>query len=350
MRAPTITLYDLGWDDGFAAAFESFEGDDLVPARVSAQHRGGYDVLTEGGERRVRLTGRLRHEAASAAELPAVGDWVALRDETIHAVLPRRSAFSRKAAWAPTEEQVLAANLDAIFIVSALDGDLNLRRLERYLTLAWESGATPVIVLTKADLCDDVGAALLEVEQVALGAAAHAVSNVTGVGLEELAPYLGPARTVALLGSSGVGKSTLANRLAGKALQVTHEIAEDGRGRHTTSSRQLIRLPGGALLVDTPGLREVQLWDADEGITEAFADVDELAAECRFNDCSHTSEPGCAVQAAIADGRLPRERLESYEQLHRELERLAMKQDARLRAETRKQRAAFARSLRKASW
>jgi len=176
-------LNDLGWDDGFAAAFESLEDEGLIPARVAAQHRGGYDVLTGAGERRVRLTGRLRHEAASAAELPAVGDWVALRDETIHAVLPRRSAFSRKAAWAPTEQQVLAANLDAIFIVSALDGDLNMRRLERYLTLAWESGATPVIVLTKADLCDDVEAALLEVGEVALGVAAHAVSNVTGAGL-----------------------------------------------------------------------------------------------------------------------------------------------------------------------
>ncbi len=350
MQAPLFTLHDLGWDDGFAAAFESLEDDELVPARVAAQHRGGYDVLTEGGERRVRLTGRLRHEAASAAELPAVGDWVALRDETVHAVLPRRSAFSRKAAWAPTEEQVLAANLDAIFIVSALDGDLNLRRLERYLTLAWESGATPVLVLTKADLCEDVAGALFEVEQVALGAAVHAVSNVTGDGLEELAPYLAPARTIALLGSSGVGKSTLANRLAGEELQRTHEIAEDGRGRHTTVSRQLIRLSGGAMLVDTPGLREVQLWDADEGIQEAFTDVDELAADCRFNDCSHTSEPDCAVQAAIADGRLPRDRFESYGQLQRELHRLAMKQDARLRAEARKKRAAFARSLRKASW
>jgi ribosome biogenesis GTPase len=350
LQVPAFTMHDLGWDDGFAATFESLEDDELVPARVSAQHRGGYDVLTEGGERRVRLTGRLRHEAASAAELPAVGDWVALRDETIHAVLPRRSAFSRKAAWAPTEEQVLAANLDAIFIVSALDGDLNMRRLERYLTLAWESGATPVLVLTKADLCDDVSAALLDVEQVALGVAAHAISNVTGAGVEELEPYLAPAKTIALLGSSGVGKSTLANRLVGEELQATHEITEDGRGRHTTSSRQLIRLPRGALLVDTPGLREVQLWDADEGIVEAFTDVDDLAAECRFNDCSHEREPECAVQAAIADGRLPLERFESYGELQRELRRLAMKQDARLRSEARKQRAAFARSLRKASW
>ena len=344
-----MNLHDLGWDDGFAASFGPYE-DDFEPARVSAQHRGGYDVLAESGERRVRLTGRLRHEAASAAELPAVGDWVALRDQTIQAVLPRRSAFSRKAAWSPTEEQVLAANLDAVFVVTALNGDLNLRRLERYLTLAWESGATPVLVLTKSDLCEDVGAAVLSVEQVSLGVGTHAVSNLTGEGLEELASYLAPAKTIALLGSSGVGKSTLANRLVGQELQTTHEIAEDGRGRHTTTSRQLIRLPGGALLVDTPGLREVQLWDADDGILEAFADVDELAADCRFNDCVHLHEPGCAVQAAIDEGRLPRERLQSYRQLQRELQRLATKQDARLRSEARKQRAAFARSLRKASW
>jgi ribosome biogenesis GTPase / thiamine phosphate phosphatase len=344
-----LNLNDLGWDEGFAASFEPHK-DECEPARVAAQHRGGYDVLTEAGERRVRLTGRLRHEAASAAELPAVGDWVVLRDDTIHAVLPRRSAFSRKAAWSATEEQVLAANLDAVFVVSALNGDLNLRRLERYLTLAWESGATPVLVLTKADLCDDVGAALLEVEQVALGVATHAVSNLSGAGLDELTPYLAPARTVALLGSSGVGKSTLANRLAGEERQVTHEIAEDGRGRHTTTSRQLIPLPGGALLVDTPGLREIQLWEADDGIQEAFADVDELAADCRFSDCAHQSEPGCAVQAAIDEGRLLSERLQSYRQLQRELKRLAMKQDARLRSEARKQRAAFARSLRKTSW
>jgi ribosome biogenesis GTPase len=344
-----LNLYDFGWDEGFAASFEPYE-EEFEPARVSAQHRGGYDVLTEGGERRVRVTGRMRHEAASAAELPAVGDWVALRDQTIQAVLPRRSAFSRKAAWSPTEEQVLAANLDAVFVVSALNGDLSLRRLERYLTLAWESGATPAVVLTKADLCEDVGGALLLVEQVALGVGTHAVSNLTGEGLEELGPYLTAAKTIALLGSSGVGKSTLANRLVGEELQATHQIAEDGRGRHTTSSRQLIRLPGGALLVDTPGLREVQLWDAEEGIQEAFSDVDELAAGCRFNDCAHLREPGCAVQTAIDEGRLPRERLQSYRQLQRELQRLTMKQDARLRSEARKQRAAFARSLRKASW
>jgi ribosome biogenesis GTPase / thiamine phosphate phosphatase len=343
-----LNLQDLGWDDGFAAALQPH--DNCIPGRVSAQHRGEYDVLAERGELRAHLAGRLRHEAASGAELPTVGDWVALRDETIHAVLPRRSAFLRKVAFHATEAQVLAANIDTVFVVTGLDGDFSVRRLERYLTLAWESGARPAVVLTKADLCDDPLALLLEAEQVAVGVPAHVVSNVTGEGLDELAPYLGPAKTVALLGSSGVGKSSLLNRLLDDEVQATKELAEDGTGRHTTTARQLFRLPGGALFVDTPGLREVQLWSADDGIHEAFADVDELAADCRFNDCAHKREPGCAVQAAIDEGRLPRERLQSYRALQRELKRLAIKQDGRLRSEERKKRVKQARSRRKVSW
>jgi ribosome biogenesis GTPase len=343
-----LNLQDLGWDDGFAASLEPH--DNCIPGRVSAQHRGEYDVLTERGELRAHVAGRLRHEASSGENLPAVGDWVALRETTIHAVLPRRSAFLRKVAWSQTEAQVFAANVDTIFVVSGLDDDFSVRRLERYLTLAWESGASPVVVLTKADLCADPLARLLEAEQVAVGVPAHVVSNMTGEGVDELEAYLAPAKTVALLGSSGVGKSSLANRLLGGEVQATMELAADGTGRHTTTTRQLLRLPTGALLVDTPGLREIQLWSADDGIQEAFADVDELAADCRFNDCAHMREPGCAVQAAIDKGRLPRERLQSYRALHRELRRLAAKQDARLRSEERKQRAAFARSLRKVSW
>ena len=343
-----MNLHDFGWDDGFAASLEPH--DNCIPGRVSAQHRGEYDVLTEDGELRVHVAGRLRHEAASGADLPAVGDWVALRDVTIHAVLPRRSAFLRKVAFHATEAQVLAANIDTVFVVTGLDDDFSVRRLERYLTLAWESGASPAVVLTKADLCDDPLALLLEAEQVAVGVPAHVVSNVTGEGLDELATYLAPAKTVALLGSSGVGKSSLVNRLLDDEVQATKELAEDGTGRHTTTARELFRLPGGALMVDTPGLREVQLWSADDGIHEAFADVDELAADCRFNDCAHMREPGCAVQAAIDEGRLPRERLQSYRALQRELKRLAMKQDRRLRSEERKKRVKQARSRRKVSW
>ena len=343
-----MNLNDLGWDDGFAASLEPY--DNCIPGRVSAQHRGEYDVLTRAGEQRARVTGKLRHEAASGADLPAVGDWVALREQSIQGVLPRRSAFQRKVNLGAAEAQVLAANLDSIFVVTGLDADFSARRLERYLTLAWESGATPVVVLTKADLCDDPQALLLDAEQVAVGVPVHLVSNLTGAGHDELGPYLQPAKTIALLGSSGVGKSSLANGLLGQEAQATKALAEDGTGRHTTTARQLLRLPGGALLVDTPGLREVQLWEADDGIQEAFADVDELAAGCRFNDCAHTREPGCAVQEAIEDGRLPLERLQSYRVLQRELARLARKQDARLRSEERKKRVAFAKSLRKTAW
>ena len=343
-----MNLHDLVWDDGFAAALEPY--DNCIPARVSTQHRGEYDVLAEHGELRARVSGRLRHEASSGADLPAVGDWVALREQTIHGVLPRRSAFLRKVAWSQTEAQVLAANVDTVFVVTGLDEDFSPRRIERYLTLAWESGAMPALVLTKTDLCDDPYARLLEAEQVAVGVPSHLVSNLTGEGVDELSPYLAPAKTIALLGSSGVGKSSLANRLLGSEVQATKELAEDGTGRHTTTARQLLRLPAGALLVDTPGLREIQLWEADGGIHEAFADVDELAAGCRFNDCAHTHEPGCAVQAAIEEGRLPRERLQSYRALQKELRRLALKQDARLRSEERKQLVARIRSRRKVSW
>jgi len=343
-----LNLNDLGWDDGFAASLEPY--DNCIPGRVSAQHRGEYDVLTEAAELRARVAGRLRHEASSGADLPAVGDWVALREQSIQGVLRRRSAFQRKVNLGAAEAQVLAANLDSIFVVTGLDADFSPRRLERYLTLAWESGATPVVVLTKADLCDDPFALVVDAEEVAVGVPVHLVSNLTGEGHDELTPYLQPAKTIALLGSSGVGKSSLANGLLGHEAQATKRLAEDGTGRHTTTARQLLRLPGGALLVDTPGLREVQLWDAGDGIQEAFADVDELAAGCRFNDCAHTREPGCAVQEAIAEGRLPLERLQSYRVLQRELARLARKQDARLRSEERKKRVAFAKSLRKTAW
>ena len=335
-------LEPLGWDSAFMDAFESYAADGLVPGRVAVQHRGAYDVYTELGELRVDLAGRLSHEATGAGDLPAVGDWVAVAARpgesagTIQAVLPRRTKFSRKVAWSETEEQVLCANIDVVFLLMSLNEDYNVRRLERYLTLAWESGAQPVVVLTKTDLCDDVPRHVLEVEAVAFGVTVHAISSLTGDGLDLIRSHLAPGKTVALLGSSGVGKSTLVNTLAGEELLATKELRDDGQGRHTTSHRELVVLPGGGLVVDTPGMRELQLWEASDGLSETFDDVEEIAASCRFNDCSHLSEPGCAIRAALEDGTLDADRWESYIKLLRELAHLERRLDKRLQSEERK--------------
>ncbi|MDQ4030456.1 MAG: ribosome small subunit-dependent GTPase A [Actinomycetota bacterium] len=340
-----MTLEALGWSAFFADAFPP--DDQLIPARVIARHHGPCVLLSEQG----KLGG-----VARDGVLPAVGDWVAARPlpgehkAAIEAVLPRRSAFARKQAGLRTEEQVVAANVDTVFLVQALGHDFNLRRLERYLVAAWESGADPVIVLTKADLAADVADAVAEAETVALGVPVLALSAATGEGLPQLEPYLVPGRTVALLGSSGVGKSTLVNRLAGREVLATQEIRADGRGRHTTSHRELVPLPGGALLLDTPGMRELQLWAGEDSLDGAFVDVAELAARCRFADCAHGTEPGCAVRAALGDGRLDPERWDSYRKLQRELRALAIRQDARLQAEARKERRRFARSRRKVQY
>jgi ribosome biogenesis GTPase len=354
-----LHLEALGWNPALEAAFEPHNQTSLVPGRVSVQHRGAWVVLSELGELWCDLAGRLARDAGPG-EYPAVGDWVALAPgaaggrATIHAVLPRRTKFSRKAATGPsnrTEEQVVAANVDTVFLVAGLGLDLNVRRLERYLATAWESGAAPVIVLTKTDLHhDEVPDAVADVEAIAFGVPVHAVSGITGEGVEALEPYLGPGRTVALLGSSGVGKSTLVNRLARREVLATADVRADGRGRHTTSHRELVPLPGGALLLDTPGMRELQLWDVSEGLSGAFEDVELVTGRCRFSDCAHEEEPGCAVRAALADGSLDGERWESYRKLQRELRWLEVRQDARLGAEERKKRRAFARSMRKVSY
>jgi ribosome biogenesis GTPase / thiamine phosphate phosphatase len=244
----------------------------------------------------------------------------------------------------------VAANVDVVFLVAGLDGDLNLRRLERYLTLGWESGAEPVVVLTKADLCDDPEGAVLEVETVAIGVGVHPISNVTGAGVEALARYFAGDRTVAALGSSGVGKSSLVNRLAGEELMAIGDLRADGRGRHTTTNRQLILLPQGGLFLDTPGMRELRLWESEDGLAAAFDDVAAAAAGCRFADCAHETEPGCGVRQAIADGTLDAERFASWRKLQSELRHLALKQDARLRADARRERRRFERSMRKVSW
>lgn len=348
------TLTDLGWDESRAEEFEPHAAAGLVPGRVTVQHRGAYDVLTELEELRCDVAGRLYDEASSPAALPAVGDWVAVAPRaeehagTIQAILPRRTKFSRKTAWQATEEQVVAANVDVVFIVTSIGDDLNLRRLERYLILARESGARPVILLTKSDLTPDAAAAVEAVRSVAFDLPVHAVSVVTGEGLDAVRSVLQPGVTAALLGSSGVGKSTLVNTLVGEERFATRELRDDGRGRHTTTRRELVQLPGGALVIDTPGMRELQLWVADEGLEESFADVTSLFEHCRFSDCGHESEPGCAVKEALADGTLAPERWESYLQLQAELEHLERRLDKRAAAEARRRWRSLAREGREA--
>jgi ribosome biogenesis GTPase len=328
------SLENLGWTPALMKEFEPHARQGLAAGRVAVVHKDLCGVYTPLGELWSDVSGRMRHVAVSRAQLPVTGDWVALRPRpsegraTIHAVLPRRSVFSRKAAGLTTEEQVVAANADSVFLVCGLDRDFKLRRIERALVLAGESGAEPVVVLTKADLCDDPGARMAEVRGVAPAVAVHVVSSVTGEGLTGLSPYVVAGRTVALVGSSGVGKSTLVNRLLGSEAQTTAEVsAHDGRGRHTTTRRELIPLAGGGWIIDTPGLRELQLWADEDALPAAFADVDAVAAECRFRDCRHEGEPGCSVGAALADGRLPAERFASFLKLRKELRHLALRQD-----------------------
>jgi ribosome biogenesis GTPase len=315
-------------------------------ARVVEEQRGSYRLLSEDIEYLADLAGRLRHRAGARAALPAVGDWVRAvagapnrGRVVIHEVLPRWSRISRAAAGNPTEEQVLAANVDTAFIVTSLNLDLNPRRLERYVTLARNGGVTPVILLNKADLCAAPETAVAEVAAHTPGVAVHALSAWLGQGLEALAPYLAPGKTCVLLGSSGAGKSTIVNHLLGaEALRVSPVRESDGRGRHTTTHRELLRLPGGALLIDTPGLREIQLWNVDEdgGLEQAFSDIASLATACRFKDCRHRTEPGCAVKAAVAEGALEPGRLESHVKLQRELAFLERKQDKRAQSEHKK--------------
>ena len=334
MDPAPIPLERFGWTPFFAAHFERYAAEGSMAGRVARDHQHIYRIYTSRGDMLGTVAGRLRHQAAGQEQFPAVGDWVALKPidrehrATILAILPRATRVTRKVAGATTEAQVVAANIDTIFLTMGLDGDFNLRRLERYLLLASESGALPVVVLNKTDLCDDIDGRIEEVRQIAPGVPVHATSARQHVGFEDVAPYLQPGRTVALLGSSGVGKSTLINRLLGAEVLRTRAVrAHDSRGRHATTNRELIVLPSGALVIDTPGLRELQLWDVAGSIDAAFPEIDALAPGCHFRDCQHDTEPRCAVRQAVADGRLAAGRLENYLKLRRESAYLAERQD-----------------------
>ncbi|HEX5828118.1 MAG TPA: ribosome small subunit-dependent GTPase A [Candidatus Limnocylindrales bacterium] len=354
-------LAGLGWDPGWAAAFLPYDAAGWRPARVAAAHRDAW-VLAHPGplpHSDAVVSGRLRHEALGPGDLPAVGDFVAVSHwndpsspTVIQAVLPRRSAFRRSAgeernAGRLASEQVLAANVDVAFVVAGMDGDFNLRRLERYLAVAWSGGATPVILLNKADLASDADGLRVAAEAVAPGVEVRTISALEGDGVDALREaYLTAGRTAVVLGSSGVGKSTLVNALVGEERQRTAAVREDdSRGRHTTTHRELVRLPGGALLIDTPGIRSLGVAGASDGIEEAFSDIADLAAGCRFRDCRHAGEPGCAVDAALAAGTLSADRLASHRKLEREAAHVARQSDPLARAEERRKWKAITSSV-----
>ncbi len=320
----------LGWNPSLQAAFAELSAPDLLPGRVALEHNNFYRVITENGEWLAETAGRLKYEASGREGLPAVGDWVGIRPApagqhaVIRLILPRRSVFSRKAAGRTTEAQVLAANIDDVFLVSSLELAPKLRSIERYLVLARQSGARPVVLLNKADLAEDLAAAVAEVVALAPDVPVHAVSARDGHGFEALDPYLAVGRTVALLGPSGAGKSSIVNRLAEREVVPTGEVRDwDARGRHTSVHRELKILERGGILIDTPGLRELQAWDSDASLEDVFADVEALAGGCRFRDCRHDSEPGCAVKAAVDAGTLDAARYDSYRTLA--IERAALK-------------------------
>lgn len=322
-------MTNYGFTESFKNEAENLKYDiknfeHLSPARILSQEKGFYRIICEKGEKLAQISGKFRFRTVSPADYPAVGDFVLIHRNDdgdtaiIESILPRKSCFLRKAAGIIQQEQVVAANIDTVFLCMALNNDFNLRRLERYISIGWDSGATPVIVLTKSDLCDDLGARLTDVASVAPGVDVVVTTAVKNDGYAELLPFISAGKTVAFIGSSGVGKSSLINCLTGEDLQKTNDLRNDDKGRHTTTRRQMMMLSNGCMLIDTPGMRELGMWDNQSGIEKTFEDIEALSLSCRFRDCSHSGEPGCAIKKALADGELTAERWQSYQKLRAE--------------------------------